>query len=754
MFKILNSRVKVSFIILAILLAAVPGLLKVQADFSYRGYYEDSNPYIKEFDSFKKLFGDDSKLAIIIDTKYQGVISNRTANLLQDLTQEIWKVQDIARVDSLSNYAYIEADGDEILIEPFLEETVYTNDELAVKSKKVDVDSELYDYLISKNKKATMLIATFKPRQGKSENNAVAILEIRKIIEKYEGKYKDYSFYLAGDGAVTFSFSEISKSDLIKIIPTLFVLIVLILWWSFKSYVAVLSPILIILNTVFVTFGIAGYLDIKYSNIISAIPIIIVAISLADAIHILATYYQKRNSNTDKKEALTYAFQKNLIPTILTTLTTAVGFFSLYSAELLPVKGLGVLGGVGAIFAWIHTYLWLAIFLPMSGEHKQNEKMEKEQRLLDHLASFVFKFPKLISSTLIFASLGSYYISFKNEVNSDPLIYLSENVPFRQATIFMDEKIGGAGGVEVVVDSGAADGIKDPEFASKIDEFGTWLKNREGYTKVISYANILKKMNQVLNQDKEEFYKVPDTSETIAQLLFLYEMSLPEGKDMTNQLTSDYRQLRISGLWTLHDSKTILSEIEQIEMKLKEMGLKGKVSGKMPIYHSMNAEIVEIFFTSTLSALIGIMFILMFVFESVKIGIFSLIPNILPLGFGGMMMYLLGKPLDIGTVIVGAICLGIAVDDTIHFLSQFSYFKKQGLDDKIAIRQVFQTTGVALIQTTMLLILGFSSFFLADFVPNFNLGLGTIVILFMALVIDLLLIPALLICFSKERHER
>lgn len=750
--SIINSPLKVIMVALLLLALFIPGLSLIQADFSYKGFYKADHPLIVAFNQFEKTFGGDDRIAIVINST-SGIFDKESIELIWKVTEEMWEVSNIIRVDSLTNHNWITTQEDDLTITPFIdpEEDTLSIDFLAKKKISALKDEILPDYMISQDANTTMIIGRFSPIFDGKGGYQKGINELREIIKKYE-KTSDHKFYLAGNAMVNQVFKEVSSSDMKLILPILFCIISLLLFFIFKTASGILFPFAVIILTVLSTFGIAGYLGIRYSNIIAALPIILIAISIADTLHLLLGYRHALSDGLKVKEAASYAFTKNFLPTLLTSFSTAIGFISLSGSQLLPIAGLGMLGAAGSLLAWLFTYLMVAPLVVLTAKEAEQTAPKRELKISSSLVkkyiNWLDKWKVAVIIFFIASSSISIYIGLKNEINSDPLIYLSKSVPFRMATDFMDHNIGGASGVEIMIQSGTADGIKNPIFVKKVEQLTIWLKQRDFYTKVVSYIDIIKEMNQNIHGGDEKFYSIPPTQQEIAQDLFLFGLSVPQGKDLNDQITIDNSAVRISGLWTIHSSAKILDEIDTINLKIKALGLDGVVTGKMPVYHNMNRFVVKTFFVSILSALGLIGIIMIVLFRSVSIGIISMLPNVIPLFFGAALMALLSKPLDIGTVIIGAICLGIAIDDTIHMLVTYIKYKEQ--NNKIdALVLVLKNTGVALAGTTLILILGFGTFALGNFVPNSNLGMGTALILFIALVVDLILLPAMILLNKK-----
>jgi predicted RND superfamily exporter protein len=261
---------------------------------------------------------------------------------------------------------------------------------------------------------------------------------------------------------------------------------------------------------------------------------------------------------------------------------------------------------------------------------------------------------------------------------------------------------------------------------------------------------VVKDLNQKFNQNDPAFYKIPDSQEMIAQFLFLYSMNLPEGLDINNRVTVDFETMRLTVMWNIPDAHHSVIEIDKINAKAKELGLNAYVSGQMPLYHRLNGHVVDTFFSSMSLAIVLVALFMIIILRSFKMGLFSMIPNVIPLTFGGAIMYLNSTNIDLGAAINYSVCLGVVVDDTIHFLFDYSRRRKSGLSIQESIVQVFVYTGPALVLTTVILAVGFGMFYFSDFVPNINFGFYCAIIFICALIMDIIFLPALLLLNQKK----
>lgn len=756
------------------LLLFLPGIFSIESKWSPRIWFDEDHPEIHKLNRFEQQFGSDTFISLGFYHP-DGVFKNSVLKKIYQATEEMWQVKDVIRVESISNYNMIRAEEDDIIINPFLEDfngdsqeaSTLTPEALTKLKNDALNDDVLPDFFLSKDSTYTILYAYLIPGLGGKEPDfSEAVAQTRKLVQKYEGD--GLKIFMTGPAAGNDAFREVSASDNIKLIPFMFFFIILLLFLQFRSFSTIILALGLVGTTIGVTFGAMGHLGIIFNSLLAAIPGVLLAICIADAVHIFTSYFYFRDLKYHSLDALKLSLIKNFQPTLLTSISTGISFLSITHTDIAPIRDLGVLSGFGTLMAWLFTYLIIgpimAILSPRLDKipvktfefykfFKKEMSATRKRASSRLMANLINKFRWPIMLTFVVITGVSVYIAIQNEVNSDPMKYFHHSVPIRKAYDFTGTKLDGLRGIEFVVDSGKPEGIKEPEFLRKLDRFMNWMVADEDITRVRSVREIIKKMNQTLHQNKEDEYRIPDSSAAVGQLLFLYTVGLPQGMDLNNQFTLDNRYLRIKVSWKIETSKESELKRDFLLKKAKDFGLSMITGGNAPIYLSMNQKVVETFFSSMAMALCLVSLLLFVVYRDIFISLMAMLPNVIPLIFGGALMELLDKPIDIGTSIVSTVCLGIAVDDTIHFVSSYKQYRQQGLGAIEAITETFLVTGKALIITTVLLVTGFGSFVFADFVPNRNFGMLCAMILALALLTDLLFLPALLLTIDRKSKK-
>jgi predicted RND superfamily exporter protein len=743
-------------LILALLMVGLPSLT---ADFSYRVWFKESNPRLQAFDEFERKFGSDDVAVIGIHSP-SGIFDKTSSQLIIDITEDLWQVTEVIRVDSLSNFNWVHGKGDDILVDPFIPNDLEITDELLAQRARVALDHRnIKGYLISEDLKTSLIYLNLKPSLEGKPDYAKVNKELRATIKKYENSSQygsDHEFYVTGSPALTFGFQESSQNDMAKLVPMVFLITLIFLGLFFRKVSGVLLPLLVIVPSIVATLGFSGWIGIEMNVMTSIVPQFLIALSIAVIVHVLVSFYQFMRKGLRKNDALKLAILKNLTPTILTSVSTAIGFLSFMTSSMPPIAKMGVLAGFGTLFSWVFSFLIvvpLIRLLPLKDnaeEGKSTQDILKPSERSYRLADQVIRFRTAIIALFVCIGIGSAYLASQTRVSSDPFDYFDKSYPLSIANYFVEDNVGGSMGIETVVESGEEEGIKDPDFLQKASRFQNWLDDKAFITKTVSIVDILKEMNQTLNGGEKSQYKLADNRELLSQQLFLYTMNLPQGMDINNRVTIKNDAIRLTAMTTEHDSEKFMKFIDTLENKAKEFGLKAWVTGKGPLYQSNNELVVNSFVLSLSLAVFLVGLLLLFGLKSVKIGLVSLIPNTLPLLIGSGFVYLYGATLDIGTVVVGSVCLGIAVDDTIHFLANYQLFRRSGDSPREAIAKVFTNTVPALVTTTVVLVAAFGCFIFATFVPNQHFGVFVASILTVALITDLLFLPALLLTIDKD----
>ena len=754
------------FVSLLFFFALAPGLGLLQEEYDIRQWLQKSDPLREQLKRFEGKFGSEDSLVIVVHNE-QGIFNLKTAQALDDMTREAWKLPMVIKVESLINYNYIHTEDDDIAITPFLERSEFPRAEGRTKEyflkKKNDAlrHSVLPGYLVSRDAKTALIFARLNPQGAEtlSKGNFRNLLEeANKLAEKY--RKQGFLIHLGGGPWIVYTTTEtIVRQESKIVLPCFLGIIFFYLFFLFRSPVASTLPVLLTVMTTSMTLGLACYFGVKFYSIFELLPGVMITLSVADSVHFFMYYYQFRGMGKGNSDALKASLQKNFLPSFLTTVSTMIGFLSLTLSDVVPIRLFGLLGSLGCFIAWVLTIsvigpilFWINPKVPKHFIKNYNNEESSVSGWAEKSCAWIERNRLKI---VLFSLVAIGFLTFstlKNEINANPYLDFKKHIPVRVTQEFLLKRFGNTG-PEIVINSGKKDGIKEPDFLLKVEKFKNWLEQQAYIDKTVDVVNIVKDMNYNFHGGKEEFYKIPSNKKTIAELLFLYTMSLPMGADINNRMSTNYESIRMSIFWKFEKSKDWIHHTDVVLQKANELGLNVFITGQIDLAHRLAGYFVSAFVNSIVLIPIFVTILLLLVFRSIKMGVLSVFANVFPLVVGGGLMYMADMALSAGTVLVAAVCLGVTVDDTIHFILGYYRAKYQeGKDIREAIQKTFKYTTSSLFTTTFILVAGFSLYIPSDLLIISKFGILCCVILTAALLGDTILLPALL--FISERKKK
>ena len=729
-------------------------LKNIAFDGSYRVWFDKDSQVIKEYDHFKQVFGNDNMLIISFYDE-NGIMNKKALRVIDRLTNKLWETHFISRVDSLTNYQYIHAsleDKDEILVEDFINNISELTPEVLKEKEKIALNEDmLKNRIISADGKTTMIVARITPKAG-SVKGAVQMLD--KDINQYisEEKKSGYTFHLAGGPILNMTFATLGQHDALIFTPIILLIVMILLWLIFKRISGVFVSLAIVIFTFIIVLSMQVLLGFKLNNFTANMPVFIVAIGIADAMHIYWIYLIGRQKGLDNHEAIYYTLDKNMIAILFTSLTTAVGFASLGISVITPIKTLGIATAMAAILAFVLSVVFvpamLAILNPKIKVKETKTGVNNQSVFAIRYASFVIEHDKKILFFSIFSFLIMAWGLTYLRVDSNTVRYFTEDVPFRKTVHFIEDKLTGPMSYEIVIDSQKKDGIKNPTFMNTVEAFERDFKSEYSDVRhTSSLVDVVKKFSEVMTGEKV----IPDTQNLIAQYLLLYSFSLPQGMEINDKMDIDEQYLRLTASMNIVDTSLDLEMISWVEDWWNKTNYSAKVNGQTAMFAHMQHDVTQTLIQSILLAIFIVTLMMMIIFKSIKMLPLFIIPNVLPIILVMGVMGWLGIHIDIGVAISGAIIIGVAVDDTIHFLVKYKEAREKGYDFLHAMTYVMQYAGVSIIFTTVILSTAFMIFSFSQFNPNVHFGIVTSIALVIAVLVDLLLLPAMLSLYDGEQ---
>ena len=746
------------FIVFAtIILVALTTLgFPLKFDTDYRVFFSDDNPQLRAFEHLQNTYTKNDNVMIVIAPKDGQVFTNKTLDAVEWLTEQAWQIPYSIRVDSISNFQHTYAEEDDLIVANLIEDSNSLSETDIARAKKIALaEPQLIHKLISPKADVTAINIIVELPGKRPEAEIPEIAEfVRDLTDKLRARNPDVDVYLTGMVMMNNSFPEASKSDLQNLLPIMYIVILGMLWLLLRGFSGTVSTFLVISFSIISAMGLAGLFGISLSGPSATSPTMILTLAIADSVHFLVSLrHEMRVNGRDKNAAIIESLRINFQPIFLTSLTTAIGFLSMNFGDVPPFHDLGNIVAMGVTIAFILSVVFLPALMAIL---PVRIKPQKTQTLhpMDHLGDFVVRRRQSLMWGM--AAIIILLVSFlpRNELNDVFVEYFDESFAFRRATDFVTENLTGLYDNHYSLNSGEPGGISNPEFLQKVDEFAQWYRQQPDVIHVNTITDTFKRLNKNLHGDNPEYYRLPQQRDLAAQYLLLYEMSLPYGLDLNNQINIDKSATRVSITMNTISTNEVLALEQSAQDWLKNNGLPGmQVHGASTtiMFANIGARNIKGMLFGATIALILISLVLIIALRSWKFGLISLIPNLVPTAMAFGIWGLLVGQVGMGLSVVSGLTIGIVVDDTIHYLSKYLRARREkGLAPEEAVRYAFRSVGLALWVTSVVLIAGFLILSQSHFVVNSNMGIMTATTIFLALLADFLFLPPLLMKLEEK----
>ncbi|KHT63471.1 Fis family transcriptional regulator [Photobacterium gaetbulicola] len=741
---------------LCIMALAFLGLGKLSLNNDYKVFFSEDNPDLIAFEMIEEKYNSNDSVLVVLHPKSGDVFQEDVLRAVFELTEYSWQTPYSYRVDSLTNYQYTRAQSDELIVEDFVTLEELTNSKLLEEKKAYALKQpELVDRYLARDANSTAINVLVRlTTEGQSEEvREIAQFWQAKIIEA-QARYPEVQFYLTGQVMQNDAFGEATQRDMGSLVPSALLLIVVGTGIYLRSLWGAVVVTLTIISSIFIALGAAGWLGMAITSPSASAPLIILTMAVADCIHYLQGYKHALNQGEHKLVALRLSMEKHRLPIILTSLTTAVGFLSMNFSDSPPFNDLGNITAMGVISAMFLTLFFVpALLAILPARRSRVVKRQGLERILEAIARWALVKPGLKIALII---VGGGVIAanlVRNDIDDTLFEYFDESYAVRQANDFTYANLTGIASIQFAIRPEMGEVVTSPDFLHKLDRFVKQARETEGVYHIQSLTDIMKRLNSSLHNDVAEQYRLPTDPALSAQILLLYDMSLPYGLNLSNQVSLDKKELRIIVTAKKMSSNDLIALESTLRSHLlgffPESSVSPGVSADIMFAHIGYRNNVSML-TASVVALLVISLLIGLILRSVRLGVISILPNILPasvaFGLWGLGVGEVGLSLSV----IASMTLGIVVDDTIHLLYRYHSSRKAGKSEEESIASAVKETGVAIIGTTIVLSAGFFVLASSSFKMNADMGLMTAITLIIALVLDLLLIPVLLKVTGKS----
>jgi hydrophobe/amphiphile efflux-3 (HAE3) family protein len=780
-------------IVTLVIMLALSGILVVQIpkitiDTSTEGFLHEDDPALLAYNAFRDQFGRDE--VIIIAIKAEAVFEFRFLKKLKALHEELEdNVPYIEDITSLVNARNTRGQLNELIVEEILENWPNNLKELEILKNRALSNPMYKNLLLSEDGRFTTIVIKSHSYSGlgqvdnvleefednspasdanteavavarsyfTDQENSQVVTAVKQIVKKYNTS--DFPIYIAGTPVVTHFLKRTMMGDMRKFMGLAIAAVAVLLFVMFRRITGVLLPLFIVILSLLSTIGIMALTGTAIKLPTQILPSFLLAVGVGTSVHILAIFFQKYSEKENKEEAIAYALGHSGLAVVMTNVTTACGLMSFATSEVAPVADLGIFAGIGVLIAFINTIFLLPALLALVPlrSHKNRQPGAKGalmDRLLTTISNFSTGHPKailIVSAVVICVSL---IFASRIRFSHDPLRWFPANNSIRTASEKLDHEMRGTINLEVIIDTGKENGLYEPDILNRLDE-AVLFAEAQAYEEVFvgkawSLTTILKEINRALNENRKEFYTIPQDKNLIAQEFLLFENSGSD--DLEDVVDSQFSKARFSMKGPFKDSVHFATLINTVDQYFRHEFPDADITltGMIPLLSKTINNAIHSMAKSYVIALVVITLLMVLLIGKVRIGLLSMIPNLTPIL---LMLGIIGATpvsMDLFTMMVASIAIGLAVDDTIHFMHNFRRYYEQTGDPKLAVYKTLHTTGRAMLVTTIVLSIGFFIFVFADMNNLLNFGVLTSFTVLMALLADYLVAPALMVLVNPK----
>ena len=740
-----------------------------------RIHFSKDNPQLVAAEAIENTYGETSNVFFAVAPEDRNATSALALEASLWLTERGWQVPFATRVDSLTNFQHSTAEDDDIVVRDLVDGSALGDAGERARVRAIALAEPLLaGRLIARDGGVSGVNVTVAlPGEDQVREGARVAEVSHGLADQVRARFPGIDVRVTGLVIFNQAFMQVSLGDLKTLVPASFAAMTLTLLFLTGGVGSTFAIMLVVALSVLVSVGLGGWVGLPMTAPSAVAPVVVLTVAIASCVHIFSSLVHtmqrvasqtladqgadrplsQPGDDTLKRNAIVEAMRVNLQPVFLACLTTTLGFLSMNASEVPPIRHMGtfVAFGVGAAFFLSVTLLpALLSLLPI----RVSATVDRRDAAMAALGEFVVRRRRVLGWGFGAVTVALVASIPRNELNDVFLHYFDETVEFRRDADFTVQNLTGLYAIEYSLPSGEPGGISDPSYLSDVAAFAEWYREQPETVHVNVITDTFRRLNRSMHGDDPAEYRLPANRELAAQYLLLYELSLPFGLDLDNQIAVDRSATRMTvAMQTLSSNEVIALDRRALRWLADHAPYIAhpESAGSALMFAHLGRRNIVAMLTGTTLALVGISLVLVLALRSLRLGLASLVPNLVPgaLGFGiwGLAVGEVGLSLSA----VSAMTLGIVVDDTVHFLSKYRRARRElGCAPPDAVRVAFRTVGRALFTTSLVLVAGFIVVSLSSFELNAGMGRLTALVIALALFADFFLLPPLLMKIDTD----
>lgn len=744
-------------LLFVVFMAAGGQYIKISND--SRIFFSADNPQLLAFEALEATYTEANTVLIAVAPKPEssatGIFTGDALTAVAELTEEGWLLPYSTRVDSLTNFSHTWADGDKLIVEDLVAYPADLRPQDLARIENVALSEiQLVNRLVAADGRTTAVLVNFVLPDESAEAVTEISGKVKEIVAAARAQHPDLNYYVTGSVITSRAFGDATFDDLSTLGPIIILVIAVVMALLLRSITGTIATLLVVLFAATTAMGFAGWSGMILSSGNVGAPTIIMTVAIAHSVHVISTIMLGMRAGLAKRKAILESLRVNFHPVFLTTITTAIGFLSMNFSDAPPFHNLGNLVALGVVSAFVFSLTFvpaLIYILPF----RVRMRREGQTAFFDSFGAFVVRrrTPLLVGMTALIIGLAAGVPQI--ELNDNWTKYFDERYEFRRDTDYIINNLSGVEVFEFSLPAGGDGAINDPEYIARVDQFAEWYRDQPKIIHVSAFPDIMKRLNMNMHGDDPDYYRIPEEHDLAAQYLLLYELSLPFGRDLNDQIDvakSTTRMTVVGRDMSAREQRESANAANQWLQDNMPPEMAAEATGLTMMFAYISKRNIEGMLRGTVIAMALISLILIVALKSIPIGLLSLMPNFVPAAMSfGLWGYMIGH-VGVAASVVTAVTFGIVVDDTIHFLSKYLRARRERkLDPQQAVRFAFSSVGHALWTTTAVLALGFAVLATSGFEVNWSLGILTAMTIIIALAADFFFLPPLLMRFDRSK---
>ncbi len=727
----------------------VSGGSRLKTTNDFRAFFGPDNPELVELELFEQTYERQQNILFVVIAEPNSVFTRDGLTLIHELTEMGWQIPYSRRVTSLTNHQHTRASDDELIVRALLDDPTELSDERIQSIRDFALGEEsLLNRIISREGKATVINVALTLPLDKPDANTEVVAFASERVEKLRERFPDIEIAVGGTTATDIALGEAVARDITYLIVPAFLVIIICLLISLRHVGGTLATALVALPSIMITFGVFGWFGATLEATSGFVPSIVMTIAVADCVHILSTFYYELRRGQTRADAVIESLRINVGPVALTSITTTIGVLMLNFSDSPPYNELGNMIAIGVCAAWFlsMTFLPAALMLIPVRDPGKGKGLE---RAMDRFAEWLLRERKrvLVCSGVVIIVIAAWIPT--NEIGEEWHAYFDETFAVQRSIDASAHYMGGLHILHYNLRTDIKHSINDPAYLADVEKLAQWLESQPEVVHVDRITELIARLNMNMHGDDPAMRRVPESRELAAQLLLLYELSLPIGMGLENTINIERSASRLTVSVKRSTSEEMLAfdarVVSWMQQNVSTFTAKPG-TGVDLIFANINHRNIHSLLIGMVFALILISFVLIAALRSLKLGMLSLVTNLAPAGLAYGTWAMVNGMIDLSASVVIVMSIGIVVDDTVHFLSKYRRARReQNKSAEDALRYAFHTVGVALTITTFVLVAGFSVLTLSHFGPTVTTGALMAITMAFALLVDFLFLPPLLL---------